>query len=73
MTEEEGIIFMLEETCNRVKQALVRAQEYAVVSFQPTIVIMNRVIETNLTTYSLLLNFRLPIILRLMSGTVGCG
>ncbi|XP_046432396.1 dynein beta chain, ciliary-like [Neodiprion fabricii] len=30
MAEEEGIIFMLEETCNRVKLALAQAMEYTV-------------------------------------------
>lgn len=31
MAEEEGIIFMLEETCNRVKLALAKALEYITV------------------------------------------
>ncbi|KAK0087408.1 hypothetical protein PV325_001063 [Microctonus aethiopoides] len=31
VAEDEGIIFMLEETCNRVKQALVQAQEYVTI------------------------------------------
>lgn len=31
MAEEEGVIFMLEETCNRVKLALAQATDYTVV------------------------------------------
>lgn len=31
LAEEEGIVFMLEETCNRIKLGLVQAQEYVVV------------------------------------------
>lgn len=31
LTEEENIVFMLEETCNRIKLGLVQAQEYIIV------------------------------------------
>ncbi|XP_077280961.1 dynein beta chain, ciliary [Temnothorax americanus] len=34
LAEEENIIFMLEETCNRIKLGLVQAQEYIVI-FEP--------------------------------------
>lgn len=31
LAEEENIVFMLEETCNRIKLGLVQAQEYIIV------------------------------------------
>ncbi|XP_053593671.1 dynein beta chain, ciliary [Microplitis demolitor] len=31
LVEDERIVFMLEETCNRVKEALIQAQEYAAI------------------------------------------